>query len=126
LFEPKTVLVVDSWVDIFHFRFERETTEGQEGWRGLPDIPTPEEVMREDVELPTNNIDAPFESVDDYLSTHYDLLREDATAHLREGVSYLRADPHMLDNSEFCIYEKVRIIGFTFANMGVSSAGLCL
>ncbi|RPA81978.1 hypothetical protein BJ508DRAFT_414451 [Ascobolus immersus RN42] len=99
--------------------FERETTEGQEGWRGLPDIPTPEEVMREDVELPTNNIDAPFESVDDYLSTHYDLLREDATAHLREGVSYLRADPHMQDNSEFCIYERVRIIGFTFASMGV-------
>lgn len=88
-------------------RFERETTEGQDGWRGMPEIPTPEEITRDNVELPVNNIQTPFDSVDDYLSTHYELLREDATSHLRDGVTYLRADPHMLDSSEFCIYESV-------------------
>lgn len=102
-------------------KLEQESTAHCTGWRGVPELPTPEELLKEehDIEIPGNTIDGPYDNIEDYLSTHYELLREDAVAHLRQGVGYLRQYPSAMDSSTMAIYESVRIIGFTWANIGV-------
>lgn len=62
----------------------------------------------EAVDLSTNVVDGPYESVEEYLHTHYELLREDAVAGLREAVNYIRENPCSNDTPEIAIYENVR------------------
>ena len=59
------------------------------------------------LEVPTNTIDGPWDDKEDYLRTHYELLREDAVASLRDGVQEFRERPWMSENSTVSIYEKV-------------------
>lgn len=92
--------------------------ETRESWLSYPEIPTAKEIMGQTgainveeniIDLPTNQIDGPWESPKAYLSAHYELLREDSVALLRDAVALVRDDPTMTDTQELCIYEKVRI-----------------
>ncbi|PWW74135.1 P-loop containing nucleoside triphosphate hydrolase protein [Tuber magnatum] len=100
--------------------FEMESTENSpDGWRCCPEVPSVTELLRERVELPINVIDGPYSSIDDYLEAHYELLKEDAFAGLREAVCHMRQYPDAEDTNDLAVYDHVRILGLTFAPMGV-------
>ncbi|KAM5448740.1 putative RNA helicase [Microsporum audouinii] len=94
-------------------------------WSAKPELPPPEEVLGLDdgevISLSVNQIQGPWPSKEDYLKTHYELLREDAVAPLRDAVAYFRHDPKMSDSSQCCVYEKVHIVGVTFAQTGIAA-----
>ena len=86
-------------------------------WTGFREIPSPCEVFDEGrkehgktLELTENTIVGPYISKEEYLESHYRLLREDAVAPLRDVVSEIQVYPHLMekdsDNSAY-IYEKV-------------------
>src|SRR5688572_7247446 len=50
----------------------------KKGFRAIPIIPTEKELLApRPKDLPVNLIDKPYESIDEYLNTHFRLLRED-------------------------------------------------
>lgn len=90
--------------------FETESTDTYKAeWRKRPEVPTTEELMRDVVDLPMNVIDGPYRSVDEYLETHYELLREDAFSGLRDAVGHMRKAPESDDTQDVAIYENVSI-----------------
>ncbi|KAK6336216.1 hypothetical protein TWF696_001779 [Orbilia brochopaga] len=90
------------------------------GWRARPEVPSTEELMSDEVELPANEITQPWTTTDDYLEAHYELLREDSFSPLRDMVGVFRADPAMDDTHDLCIYENCRVIGITLTHtMGI-------
>ena len=95
--------------------FNQTVPDGAEAWLSKPEVPSPEEVMandsnEDDVMLLPNKIIGPWESKEAYLKAHYELLREDSVAPLRDAVAYFREDPHMMDSPVVAIYEKVAIV----------------
>ncbi|EGD92834.1 DEAD box helicase [Trichophyton tonsurans CBS 112818] len=94
-------------------------------WTANPELPSSEEILglddEEVISLGVNQIHGPWPSKDTYLKTHYELLREDAVAPLRDAVAYFRHDPRMSDSSQCCVYEKVHIVGVTFAQAGIAA-----
>ncbi|PYI06160.1 ATP binding protein [Aspergillus sclerotiicarbonarius CBS 121057] len=106
--------------------FVRTDSDHSEEWLKRPDVPSPEEIMgtfdsTEDdyVELATNRVEGPWKSRDAYLKAHYELLREDAIAPLRDAVAYVREDLRMMDSKTVSIYDKVYFTGITFAQRGL-------
>jgi len=96
----------------------------QDDWRSLPEIPSSSEICLTDgntIVLPPNRIDKPWSRNDRYLKAHYKLLREDATAPLREAIDKFRKDPERMDDNDLRIYEQVRIVGLTFSYKGIAS-----
>ncbi|KAI9372575.1 P-loop containing nucleoside triphosphate hydrolase protein [Aspergillus egyptiacus] len=92
-------------------------------WTLKPEIPSSDEIFGTDeefVDLRTNKIEGPWESKDAYLKTHYELLREDSVAPLRDAVAIFRNDPDMCDNKSISIYEKVYVTALTFARRGLA------
>ncbi|KKK20890.1 hypothetical protein AOCH_004073 [Aspergillus ochraceoroseus] len=95
-------------------------------WVLRPELPSSDEILDnnndEDVFLVPNKIDGAWESKDAYLKAHYELLREDAVAPLRDAVAYVRNDPEMMDTQAISIYEKVQvyITGVTFSHRGLA------
>lgn len=92
-------------------------------WTSFREIPSPSEVFDEGrkdhgttVEIPQNTVIGPYISKEDYLESHYRLLREDAVAPLRDVVSEIQVYPHLVekdsDNNAY-IYEKVTQIDWT-------------
>lgn len=84
-------------------------------WQTKPELPTAQEVMGTDrfggdFTLAVNKISGPWPSADLYLETHYNLLREDAVAPLRDAIATFRQRPGMTDNNNLVIYERVRRI----------------
>jgi helicase required for RNAi-mediated heterochromatin assembly 1 len=89
----------------------------QDLWLRRPEIPDAADIIgftgvegdngENIVEVPVNNVDAPWESKGHYLRTHYELLREDAIAPLRDAVREVRLAPGMSDSKKACIYDKV-------------------
>jgi helicase required for RNAi-mediated heterochromatin assembly 1 len=73
----------------------------------LSDVPRPEELLRNDVEIPTNVVKGAYESVDEYLGTNYELVREDTLAGLRAAIAHVRKYPECDDTSEIALYENV-------------------
>jgi len=65
--------------------------------------------MKDDVEVPTNVIDGCYDSVDDYLGTHYELVREDTLAGLRAAVQHVQKNPLSDDTREIAIYDHVSL-----------------
>ncbi|KAI5796314.1 DEAD box helicase, partial [Peziza echinospora] len=88
-------------------------------WRLRPDIPSVEELLRTDVHIPPNIIDKKWKSVEEYLGSHYELLREDACSTLRDVALTMKVTPSMSDQAALCIYENVRVKGYTFSQLGV-------
>lgn len=85
-------------------------------WLGRPEIPSPKELNGDEddaeaeIEIPVNNISAPWQSIPEYLGGHYRLLREDAVAPLRNVISELRAETGIMEKDSqenASIYEKV-------------------
>ncbi|CAG8483135.1 445_t:CDS:10, partial [Ambispora gerdemannii] len=118
------------------------------GFRAIPILPTQRELLaRRPKDLPVNKLVQPYENVDEYLSTHCRLLREDCIRPLREGIQKLRrindggkqktdddneygetveyVDPAtemqkiQEELSDIRVYEHIQIVGVTFASMGV-------
>ncbi|KAL1853711.1 hypothetical protein Plec18170_005102 [Paecilomyces lecythidis] len=106
----------------------KEDTEGSNDklWISKPELPSSDEIMGAEMEnddfvaLMPNRILGPWPSRGAYLKAHYELLREDAVAPLRDAVAYVKDDPHMMDSPLLNIYEKVYITGITFAQKGVA------
>lgn len=106
-----------------------DTANYDEPWRNLPEIPTMAEIMPKEEEghqrsveekwndyqndpiydpkLPKNIIDGPWPSKEDYISSHYQILREDAVAPLREAIKFFKQNRNMNDDSSACIYTHV-------------------
>lgn len=123
--------------------YDQPDLEAVEPWVLKPEIPSEEEILGTDsgdtVDLAPNNIDGPWISKEAYLRTHYNLLREDSVAPLRDAVAYVRERPHMMDSKDVSIYDKVRsyfvlnieclwpytnapkvyVVGLTFAQQGL-------
>jgi len=103
-------------------------------WTGFRDIPSSLEVFDqgrkehgEDLQLSENIVVGPYASRDDYLERHYQLLREDAVAPLRDVISELQVHPYIMekesDNSAY-MYEKVGLTGTRAAIHTHASVGL--
>lgn len=96
-----------------------------ESWASKPEIPSSDEILgldsSEDVELLPNQITGPWPSKHSYLKAHYDLLREDAVAPLRDAVAYFREEPEMMDGQSVSIYEKVRWLAHATCSLLTSS-----
>ncbi|KAE8377198.1 P-loop containing nucleoside triphosphate hydrolase protein [Aspergillus bertholletiae] len=106
--------------------FAGVTLDESQPWLLNPEIPSPDEIMgtgseAEFVDLLPNGIDGPWSSKNEYLKAHYELLREDAVAPLRDAVAYVREYPEMQDTKLMSIYEKVHIVGITFTQQGVAT-----
>ncbi|KAI9676461.1 MAG: hypothetical protein M1817_000618 [Caeruleum heppii] len=71
-----------------------------------------------ELELPINKIKGSWKSKDEYLGAHYELLREDAVAPLRDAIEQVADQPTMGDTRAICIYEKVRFLGYTLCHQG--------
>lgn len=93
-------------------------------WTGFREIPSSNEVFDagriqhgETLELTGNIVVGPYASTEEYLESHYKLLREDAVAPLRDVVSEVQVYPYLMekesDNGAF-IYEKVFPLDNTF------------
>jgi helicase required for RNAi-mediated heterochromatin assembly 1 len=83
-----------------------------EDWRKKSELPTTEEILgsndsSSDILLLPNHLSGPWPSTELYLNAHYNLIREDAVANLRDAVLYVRTYPHMSENGNIAIYEKV-------------------
>lgn len=128
-------------IDSFHLvnkdikeYFVRANSDDAEEWLKRPDVPSPEEIMGtldttddEYVELAPNSVVGPWQSKDAYLKTHYELLREDTIAPLRDAVAYVREDPKMMDSKAVSIYDKVCSLGCSlFTSLTVYSITLGL
>jgi helicase required for RNAi-mediated heterochromatin assembly 1 len=113
-----------------HIRRTWDTDNHHEDWRNLPEVPTKAEVMPKndddadqrsneeswddyqndpiyDPNLPKNIVNGPWPSKQEYISAHYQILREDAVAPLREAIKYFRQHRHMDDDNSTCIYTHV-------------------
>ena len=96
--------------------FDQPELDDPEPWLLKPEVPSTEEILGIDdsgsdcIELAPNRVVGPWRSKDAYLKAHYELLREDAIAPLRDAVAYVREDPSMEDSKMVAIYEKVRLL----------------
>ncbi|KAL4904489.1 hypothetical protein BDW74DRAFT_168154 [Aspergillus multicolor] len=92
-------------------------------WLSKPELPSSDEIFGNDeefVNLEPNKKEGPWESKDAYLKAHYELLREEAVASLRDAVAIFRSDPDMSDDKNICVYEKVYVTGLTFTRRGLA------
>ena len=87
-------------------------------WLTIPEIPTSKEIGHitngvfdeDDIHVPVNNITSAWPGRQEYLRTHYELLREDSVASLRLAVAELRAYPNINEKASregSKIYENV-------------------
>jgi helicase required for RNAi-mediated heterochromatin assembly 1 len=118
-----------------HIKRNDKTNPYRENWRNLPELPSMEEIMPKDKiqslekeptgrpltepkddyqhdpiydpNLPTNNIEGPWESKMAYVGSHYQMLREDAIASLRTAVKEVKNNPSMNDDDDTYIYTHV-------------------
>ncbi|KAF2163371.1 hypothetical protein M409DRAFT_68628 [Zasmidium cellare ATCC 36951] len=107
-------------------------------WLRRPEFPTSEEILDYDgsssssssdntdsassvVEISANKPIGAFEDIEDYLSTQYELLREDAIKGLRDAVARVRITPQAAEDAfsgQVGIYEKIHICGVTLSTRG--------
>jgi helicase required for RNAi-mediated heterochromatin assembly 1 len=95
-----------------------------EPWLQQPEFPANDEVGLLDreqiVQFAPNKLRGKWKSTARYLKAHFELLREDAISPLRDAVDSFKDDPHMFDNQNLSIYEKVHFTGFTFSHWGIA------
>lgn len=101
-------------IQAYFSQFDRRRAEPGEEWIALPEVPSAAEIMGsgfpdDNVYLTTNLIDGPWESSAEYLKAHYNLIREDAVAPLRDAVAFVRNSPTMVDTKDVSIYDKVSL-----------------
>ena len=96
-----------------------------EGWKSLPDLPTPQEILtkQQDLEgLPPNPVDKPWSSKEEYLTAQYQILRREGIEGLRYSVtSYINScslGQDMDDDEHTCVYVGVYVRQYTLASIG--------
>ncbi|KAF7922083.1 uncharacterized protein EAE98_008294 [Botrytis deweyae] len=113
-----------------------------ESWRNLPEIPTSEEILQDvswqdkdgpeqpmdyqrlaepkefDPRLPHNNIKGAWGSKEEYLGFHYQILREDSVAPLRQSVAQFKKNSDMSDTQDTSIYTDVHLVGLQLSHLG--------
>lgn len=117
---------------IDHVKKTYEHNAFSEEWRNLPEVPSSAEIkpvykdpviveeepeewnayqqdILYDEKLPHNIIDGPWSSKEAYLGAHYQIIREDSIAPLRNAVTEVQANPMMEDTEETCIYTGVSL-----------------
>lgn len=88
---------------------------GSEAWQRMPEIPAGSEIMVSQAEaepLPHNFIDRVWPSKNDYVETHYRLLRREGTEALRYAVNKYKSNIAAGDDEDLCIYTKVKTENF--------------
>jgi helicase required for RNAi-mediated heterochromatin assembly 1 len=120
---PTVSIIVD------HVKRDYGHEDGIEGWRQLPEIPAAGEILgpvngfqddsygddddfddsnnNRGPSLPFNVVDRTWRTKGEYIGAHYQLLREDAIAPLRQAVALFRSQPAMKDNQDLSIYTHV-------------------
>lgn len=122
--------------------YEREYH--SESWRDLPEVPDKAEIMPEEnvgrdesddffeswdkyqddpqynVHLPKNIVKGPWPSKGEYIAAHYRILREDATASLRNSVRSFKNKPEIADDKFTHVYTHVYIKGLTLGTLGAA------
>lgn len=120
--------------------YEKRHVPQSQQWCTLPEIPSGSELldqMADQSTLPPNVIDGPWESKEAYIGAHYQLLREDGLAPLRNALATFKSSPFMVDDRFLCIYTHVRhtllpsrtlltvfqvhIVGYTLASQGFAA-----
>ena len=106
-------------------------------WIDKPEIPHPSEILREEPTFTTGaplikieegprpkKVEGPYDNVEEYLRTEYDLLRDDALRPLREAVAEVRKSPWK-DEAQYekgvGIYEPVYITSLVFSSRGLAT-----
>ncbi|KAF2469321.1 uncharacterized protein BDR25DRAFT_343720 [Lindgomyces ingoldianus] len=91
-----------------------------------PNIGTRETIIDVSEDLRHNKVEGAYDTHEEYLSTQYSLLREDAIRPLREAVSEVQASP-WLDESQYPkganigIYDPVYITSIVFSPRGLAT-----
>ena len=109
-------------------------------WLTRSEVPTSAEILdipdesqniiseNGDTPLQVNKILGPYGSTEEYLSSQYNLLREDAIKPLREAVRQIRADPFNLPESGYGnkvgIYEQVSKLRFQSGHLLTSARSI--
>ncbi|KEY65253.1 hypothetical protein S7711_01773 [Stachybotrys chartarum IBT 7711] len=106
----------------FHVRGEQLRRAAEQGsWSTSPELPTAEEIMAPKPKpIPSNPIDRPPRSKEEYLETQYRLLRHEATEPLRQAVASYRESPQMQESNQTLIYTKVFVLGYAFSRRGAA------
>lgn len=115
-----------------HIKKTYERNAFPQAWRNLPEIPSSAEIkpaykdptlideepeewnayqkdLLYDDKLPHNIIDGPWSSKEAYLGAHYQIIREDSIASLRNAVTEVQHNPSMNETGDTCIYTGVSI-----------------
>jgi helicase required for RNAi-mediated heterochromatin assembly 1 len=75
--------------------------------------------------LPQNNVHSPWTSKQEYLRTHYEMLREDALKPLRDAIADVHNNPGKMEfelsKPTTGLYDGVYITGITFAPRGIAT-----
>jgi helicase required for RNAi-mediated heterochromatin assembly 1 len=120
-----------------YYELAHKPVAGAGPWLDKPEIPHPNEILRHEPASATietlittneeprpKKIDGPYDNTEDYLSTEYELLREDALRPLREAVAEVRKDPWK-DESQYensvGIYEPVYLTSLVFSPRGLAT-----
>ncbi|CAI6340817.1 unnamed protein product [Periconia digitata] len=129
--------------DIEEYFEDAETpVDGAGSWLDQPEIPLPADILQDvksdfpdsskplvdipkDIHPRPNKVEGAYNSREDYLQTHHDLLKEDTLGPLRDAVNQVREDP-FLDESDYDnsasigIYDPVYITGMVFSPRGLA------
>ena len=100
-----------------YFKASAHQASNDASWLTLREIPASNEVfdahgsqnLDQALEITENIIVGPYESKQDYLERHYNLLREDAVAPLREAIQELQMTPYITEvesQNQAYLYEK--------------------
>jgi helicase required for RNAi-mediated heterochromatin assembly 1 len=120
-----------------YYELARKPVAGAGPWLDKPEIPHPNEILRHEPASGTietlittgeeprpKKIDGPYENTEDYLSTEYELLREDALRPLRDAVAEVRKYPWK-DEAQYensvGIYEPVYLTSLVFSPRGLAT-----
>ncbi|KAF3011112.1 hypothetical protein E8E13_011372 [Curvularia kusanoi] len=106
-------------------------------WLNKSEIPLSSEILRiengpavmktlvsTDNEPRPKKVEGSYANTEEYLSTEYELLREDALRPLREVVAEIRKDPWKVEGEyekNVGIYEPVHITAFVFSSLGLAT-----
>ena len=104
--------------DVRQYIMASKTDADSPEWTRKREIPSSLEIKGEDenatieeqIEISVNQVHIAWDSKEQYLETHYRLLREDAVAPLRDAVAEVRETPHIMEKDSCenaAIYEKV-------------------
>lgn len=83
-------------------------------WLNKSEVPSSEEINDPDdeyeIEVPVNKVAGQWVNKQEYLKSHHLLLREDGVSSLRNAVSEVRNEPHIMERDsqeDAAIYENV-------------------